>query len=79
MTQVYEFAKPILEMLQAMGFVEVGYLPNHYWFEEQTWGLHEMSLERSAWLSHRERFLDVIQVQSRFNELLVSRLTNGKI
>lgn len=38
MTEIYEFAEPLLRMARAMGFEEAGYLPGHYWHEDRNWG-----------------------------------------
>ncbi len=64
-TEVYDFAEPIQRMLISMGFEEVGFLPDHFWYEDQSWGLHQMMLTRERWRATRERFTDIIAVTNR--------------
>lgn len=67
--EVYEFAEPLLSMLRAMGFEEVGRMPDHYWFRDRRWDLFNMMLTRESWHRCRERFSDIISVQKSFDEL----------
>ena len=66
MTEIYEFADRVLQMAHAMGFEEVAYIPDHYWYDDRLWGLHQMSLTREAWTRTRERFAGIIDVQREF-------------
>lgn len=65
-TEIYEFAQPVLRLCEATGFEQVGFQPEHFWHDDQFWGLYRMSLTRDAWEKHRERFADIIDIQERF-------------
>ncbi len=68
-TEIYEFAEPVLRMLQAMGFEQAGYLPDHYWHQDRSWGLHNMALTRERWQVQREHFAAITTVQRQYDEL----------
>ncbi len=68
-TEVYEFAEPLLAMTRAMGFEEAGRMPDHYWYRDRRWALHNMVLTRERWYQYRERFSDIIAVQKAYDEL----------
>ena len=68
-TEIYEFAEPLLRMLEAMGFEQQGYLPEHYWHEDRFWGLHNMALTRDQWLRRREHFAAILTVQRQYEQL----------
>ena len=69
LTEIYDFAEPLLRMAEAMGFEEACYLPDHYWHEDRSWGLHQMVLTRESWNRCRERFAGVIDVQHQMEAL----------
>ncbi|MDO8614322.1 MAG: GNAT family protein [Dehalococcoidia bacterium] len=69
MTEVYEFAQPLLRMVQAMGFEQFAYLADHYWHEDRWWGLYQMALTRERWNQYKERFADIIDVQRRYEAM----------
>jgi len=69
MTEVYEFAEPLMRMVQAMGFEEAGHLPDHYWHEDRFWGLRYMVLTRERWQRQREHFVAILTVQRQYEQL----------
>ncbi len=75
MTEVYEFAEPLLRMVRAMGFEEAGYYPDHYWHDDRSWGLRQMVLTRERWEKQREHFEAILTVQRQYEKL--SRLHSG--
>ena len=77
MTEVYDFAEPQLAMVRAMGFEEVGYLADHYWYEDRFWGLYGMVLTRDRWNEYRDRFVDILVVQQRYEEMQSLRQADG--
>jgi hypothetical protein len=46
-----------------MGFEEAGFIPEHYWHEDQRWGLHYLMLTRDRWQDARQRFGDIMAVE----------------
>ena len=68
-TEIYEFAEPLLRLVQAMGFREVGYQPDHYWYEDQFWGIYRMALTRERWQEQKENFGAILDVQQQYEEL----------
>lgn len=72
-TEVYDYAGPLLRMTKAIGFEEVGYQPDHYWHEDQFWGLYGLALTRERWTAHRDRFADILDVQERFARIESNR------
>jgi RimJ/RimL family protein N-acetyltransferase len=68
-TEIYEFAAPLVRMLEAMGFEQQGYLPEHYWHDDRFWGLYNMVLTRDQWQRRREHFAAILEVQQRYEEL----------
>jgi len=68
-TEVYEFADRVLQMAEGMGFEEVGYAPDHFWWQDRHWGLHTLSLTRERWNERREDFAGILDIQQRFSEL----------
>jgi RimJ/RimL family protein N-acetyltransferase len=68
-TEIYEFAESVLQMLQAMGFEQQGYLPDHYWHEDRSWGLYNMVLTRERWQKQREHYATILTVQRQYEEL----------
>ncbi len=73
LTEVYEFAEPLLRTVQAMGFEQAGYLPDHYWHEDRSWGLYTMVLTRERWQKQREHFEAILAVQQQYEELSRAR------
>jgi RimJ/RimL family protein N-acetyltransferase len=72
-TEIYEFADSLLAMTRAMGFEEVGTMPDHYWYGDRRWTLYHMVLTRERWQQCRERFSDVIAVQRSYDELQAAK------
>lgn len=70
--EVYEFADTLLRTLQAMGFEEQGYVPDHYWHDDRRWGLYNMVLTREAWERRREDFAAILGIQRQFDEIMVA-------
>jgi RimJ/RimL family protein N-acetyltransferase len=68
-TEIYEFAEQVLQMLQAMGFEQQGYLPEHYWHGDRSWGLYNMVLTRERWQKQREHFAAILTVQRQYEEV----------
>lgn len=83
LTEIYDFADRVLKMANAMGFEEVGYVPEHFWYDDRLWGVHQMVLARDVWNERRERFADIVEVQRQFHEQVPDheaepgRATNG--
>ena len=77
LTEVYDFAQPLLRMVRAMGFEEGGYLPDHFWLEDRSWGLHQMVLTRERWERQREHFAAILTVQRQYEELSTVRPDGG--
>jgi RimJ/RimL family protein N-acetyltransferase len=75
--EVYEFADTLLRTLQAMGFEEQGYIPDHYWHDDRLWGLYNMVLTREAWERRREDFAAILGVQHQFDEIMATRPNAG--
>jgi RimJ/RimL family protein N-acetyltransferase len=69
LTEVYEFAQPLLRMVEAMGFEQFAYLADHYWHEDRSWGVYQMALTRERWNQYKERFADIITVQHRYEAM----------
>jgi RimJ/RimL family protein N-acetyltransferase len=67
-TEVYEFADRILHMARAMGFEEAGFIPEHFWYDDRLWGVHQLVLTRDSWEDRRVRFADIVEVQREFHE-----------
>jgi RimJ/RimL family protein N-acetyltransferase len=65
-TEVYEFAGPLLQALHTMGFEEVGYQPDHFWYDDRFWGIYRLQLRREAWGERREDYAGIVDVQQRF-------------
>ena len=68
-TEIYEFAEPVLQMLESMGFEQQGYFPDHYWHDDRSWGLYNMVLTRERWERRREHFAAILTVQQQYEEL----------
>lgn len=76
MTEVYEFADRVFHMAQAMGFEQVGFIPEHFWYQDRLWGVRQLILTRDSWNERRERFADIVEVQREFHEQTVDN-ANG--
>lgn len=76
-TEVYEFAPQLVQMAEAMGFEERGFLPEHFWWQDRHWGVHRMVLTRANWDRCRERFAGIIDVQRIYDES-VAAAGNGR-
>ncbi len=70
-TEIYEFADKTLQMAQSMGFDQTGFLPDHFWWGERRWGVHQMMLTRESWWKCRERFAGVVDVQREYDQMSV--------
>lgn len=69
-TEIYEFADKVLQMAHAMGFEQAGFMPDHFWWQDRSWGVHHMALTRERWNEHRGRYADIIDTQRQFDELI---------
>lgn len=72
-TEIYDFAEPIVRLVEAMGFEEVGCLPEHYWHQDRHWDLHTMMLTRERWRRQRENFEGILLVQQQYEALSRAR------
>jgi RimJ/RimL family protein N-acetyltransferase len=68
-TEIYDFAEPLVRLVRAMGFEEVGNLPDHFWYDDRYWSLHSMALTRERWETQREHLGAILDVQRRYDEL----------
>jgi RimJ/RimL family protein N-acetyltransferase len=68
-TEVYEFAERNIQLAEAMGFEESGFVADHFWWQDRSWGVHQMTLTRERWLKRRWDFAGIIDVQRRFAEI----------
>jgi RimJ/RimL family protein N-acetyltransferase len=62
-TEVYEFAENVHRILSALGFVEEGYTPNHFWYDGRYWGLWRFALYAESWPQCRERSQGVLKAR----------------
>jgi RimJ/RimL family protein N-acetyltransferase len=69
-TEVYEFAERILQMAEGMGFEKVGFIPDHFWWQDRNWGVYHLSLTRERWNEYREDFGEILHIQRRVEELV---------
>jgi RimJ/RimL family protein N-acetyltransferase len=58
--ETYEFATQLGEMLDRMGFEEVGMIGSHFWWNGRKWGLQTREMTREQWEDARRRFLSLI-------------------
>lgn len=65
LTEVYEFASEMLRLIELMGFRQVGFIPDHFYFRDRTWGVHQLMLTRAVWNEQRLRFADILTVQQQ--------------
>lgn len=63
--EVYEFAGHLYQLLPALGFVEEGTTPNHYWHDGQFWSVTRMALYRDRWVEGRKVVSDILKVRER--------------
>ncbi len=66
--EVYEFAQNLHQLLPALGFVEEGYVPDHFWHNGRSWGLTRWALYRERWPEARERLVDILRVREQFDK-----------
>jgi RimJ/RimL family protein N-acetyltransferase len=72
-TEVYDFAQPLLRLVESMGFQEVGHQPDHYWHEDRFWGITRLGLTREAWLERREHFAAILSVERHYEQIASER------
>lgn len=48
-SEVYGFASYVQAALEALGFVEEGITPNHYWFRDRFWPRVRLAIYRERW------------------------------
>lgn len=66
--EVYEFAENIDAILRAMGFVEEGFTPNHFWHEGRYWGLWRFALYGDNWPETRQLIRGLLQVREQISQ-----------
>lgn len=76
-TEIYEFATATLGIVRAMGAEEAGFIPEHFWHEDRYWGVRVMVLTRENWTRYRGGFVDVIDVERRFDARSAADRVNG--
>lgn len=72
-TEIYDFAQPLLRLVESMGFQAVGHQPDHYWHEDRFWGITRLGLTRERWIDHREHFAAILSVQRHYDEFMAEK------